>query len=248
MNETDMMKGLMLISSLDNCNDTANSRGEVPPPPEKPCPQTAAVIRLPEPGLLDDKEMSFLELIELRATIRNFSDKPITLKELSFMLWCTQGVKMMNPNGTTIRNVPSAGARHALETYLYLGNVEGVEPGIYRFLALGHALETITTEPEQTAKFLAAFKSKAVVDKCAAVFLWVAEYDRMTYKFGQRACRYVFLDAGHVCQNLYLAAYTQQIGTCALGSFNETEIGEILALNSDNEFPLYGAAVGKPEL
>lgn len=248
MNEIEMMKGLMLISQLDNCNDTKMSRGEMPPLLEKPCPQDAKFLRLPEPELLDDTEMSFLELIELRATIRLFSDKPITLKELSFMLWCTQGVKMVTEQGTTMRNVPSAGARHAFETYLYLNKVEGAEPGIYRFLALGHALQLITTNKEEIEKFVGAFKSRGIVEKSAVTFLWVAEYDRMTWRFGHRSCRYIFLDAGHVCQNLYLAAYTQKIGTCALGAFYEDKLAEVLRLDNENEFPIYGASVGKPEI
>ena len=248
MTELEMMKGLMLISKLDNCNEPPMSRGAVQPPPEKAPADDKEFIRLPEPGMLDDKEMSFLELIELRETVRSYSDKLLTLKELSFLLWCTQGVKGMMENGTTMRNVPSAGARHAFETYLYLDRVEGVERGIYRFLALGHALQVVTKEPAEIEKFLGAFKSKPVVDNCAALFLWVAEYDRMTYRFGHRACRYIFIDAGHVCQNLYLAGYTQRIGTCALGAFDEDVLNEVLSLDTENEFPIYGAAVGRPAM
>ena len=243
-----MMKGLMMISSLDNCNDTKKAQGLMPPPPEKAPARDKEFVQLPEPGLLDDKELSFLELIELRETVRCYSDKPLSQKELSLLLWCSQGVKGMTEWGTTMRNVPSAGGRHAFETYLYLRRVEGIEPGIYRFLALGHALQLVTKDEAEIEKFISAFKSKGVVENCAALFLWTAVYDRMTYQFGHRSARYIFLDAGHVCQNLYLAAYTQMTGVCALGAFYEDKLCEVLGLDGENEFPVYGAAVGKPEL
>jgi hypothetical protein len=184
------IKRFLKATDLKEGHPTEAERQIPPPPPEAPVPQDARVLRLPEPGLLPDKEVNFLELVEMRASIREYSDKELTLQELSFLLWCTQGVKMATENGGTMRTVPSAGARHAFETYLL-------------------------------------------------------DYRRMNHRYGPRSARYIFLDAGHVCQNLYLSAYTHQIGVCAIGAFNDDALNAALGLDGENDFAVYGATVGK---
>ena len=230
---------------LENCQDTARSRGEQPPVPEVPYAAAAKLIELPEPELLPDQEVNFLELIELRSTVREYSGKDLSLKELSFLLWCTQGVKMGLPGGGTMRNVPSAGARHALETYLYLKRVEGLEPGLYRFLPLEHALLLVDPAAERLEAVADGFKAGAMVRNSAVTFIWTAELQRMEYMFGARAWRYLFLDAGHVCQNLYLAAQTRQIGVCAVGAFYDDKLNAALALDGTQRFAVYAATAGK---
>lgn len=216
-----------------------------PPPPESPVPQDARVLRLPEPGLLPDKEVNFLEMIEMRASVREYSDKELTLQELSFLLWCTQGVKMALENGGTMRTVPSAGARHAFETYLLVHRVEGIPAGLYRFLALGHALLPIANGEEADEALLPCFRAQNMVKNSAVTFLWCADYRRMNHRFGPRSARYIYLDAGHVCQNLYLAAYTHRIGVCAVGAFDDGPLNAALGLDGENDFAVYGATVGK---
>ena len=94
------------------------------------CEMKGDIVRLPEPDLLPDKEINFLELIELRASRRQYTEEPLTKAELSYLLWCTQGVKMVCEGGGTLRNVPSAAALHPLTTLLYLQNVEDVPAGL----------------------------------------------------------------------------------------------------------------------
>lgn len=218
-----------------------------PPPPEKLCTtnELNKVIRLPEPDLLPDKSLNFLEMIELRSTIRAYSNDKLTKKELSYLLWCTQGVKMLTPKGLTKRNVPSAGSRHAFETYLLIQNVEGFECGIYRFLALGHALLPLSFNETDIAKIYQAFNFDKKVKDGAVVFLWSAVLERMSYKFGKRALRYLLIDAGHICQNLYLAAYSLQLGVCAIGAFDDELLQQGLNLNGREDLVLYTATVGK---
>ena len=144
-----------------------------------------------------------------------------------------------------MRTVPSAGARHAFETYLYLQRVEGLAPGLYRFLPLEHALVELSLDSACLSAVPAAFKLPALVEQSAVTFLWAAVAARMEYLFGLRAYRYLFLDAGHVCQNLYLAAHTLQLGTCAIGSFDDQRINAALALDGEAEFLNYAASVGK---
>ena len=225
---------------------TGDNVTSAPPPSEKPAPPGAELIKLTEPGLLDDVPVNFLEVIELRASVRRYSDAPLTMKELSFLLWCTQGVKMETSQGMTLRNVPSAGARHALETYLLLQRVEGLAPGLYRFLALEHALLPIDIGEEALEKLFPCFMGPGMIRGSAMTFLWAADLGRMRCRYGRRSARFLFLDAGHVCQNLYLAAQTVGIGVCAIGAFYDDELNAALHLNGCDDFVVYGATVGKP--
>ena len=245
MTESDFIKFFLMETAQDNIKPHTD---EVRPPLEQPCPSNAQILRLPEPELLPDVSINFLELIELRSSVRQFSEKSITLNQLSFMLWCTQGVKMVLPQGVTMRNVPSAGASHAFETYLLIQRVEGLKPGLYRFLALGHALQVIRLGEDVIEEAAPLFNAKNMVHDSAVTFLWTADLKRMSYKYGLRGTRYLSLDAGHVCQNLYLAAYVQKIGTCALGAFDDISLNAFLGLDGENDFIVYGASVGKAQM
>lgn len=200
------------------------------------------LVQIPEPDFLDDVEGSFLELIELRSSVRQYTGGEMSAKQLSFLLWCTQGVKMVTDR--TVRNVPSAGGRHALETYLLIRNVEGIAPGVYRFLAIEHLLVKVGGEDIMDA-IASRGCIQPIVKTASVVFFWVAQADRMTWRFGERGYRYLMLDAGHVCQNLYLAAGAIKFGACAIGAFDDDAMNEILGLDGENQFVLYGASVGK---
>lgn len=229
--------------------ESARRKNGEPPPAEKQPPEGAKLLPLPEPELLPDTQVNFLELIELRTTQRKYSGESLNLKELSYLLWCTQGVKMAMPNGGSRRNVPSAGARHAFETYLFVQRVDGLPAGFYRFLAFEHALlplRELSATTDAREAFLSSFHSRPVVENSAVTFVWAAEPERMLYPYGARGIRYLYLDAGHVCENLYLAAESMRLGACALGAFEDEQLGTALGMDQANgEFAIYGAAVGK---
>ena len=241
----DIFKSLREAALVNNNLNTRRTTDEPAPLPQKPYPPDSQLIRLPEPDYLEDREVSFLELMELRSTIRLYSAEKLSLKELSYLLWCTQGVKSVLPNGTTRRTVPSAGARHAFETYLFIDKVEGVKPGLYRFLALEHALLPVDTCEGAKERLSRGFNRLNMYNECAVTFIWSAVLDRMDYFFGGRSLQYLFLDAGHVCQNLYLACYTLDVGCCAIGHFNDEELNGELGLDGEEEFVVYAAHVGK---
>lgn len=241
----DIFKALREASLVKNNLNTRKINHEEVPIPQKPYPEDAQLIALPEPDYLEDKEISFLELMELRSTVREYSERPLTMKELSFLLWCTQGVKMVLPAGATKRTVPSAGARNAFETYLYIDKVEGLEKGLYRFLAFEHALLPVELGDGVKERLQKGFNKINMYDASAVTFMWAAVLDRMDYAFGGRSLQYLYLDAGHVCQNLYLACYTQEIGCCAIGHFNDEELNRELGLDGEEEFMVYAAHVGK---
>jgi SagB-type dehydrogenase family enzyme len=217
---------MMGQARLDYMKDSAWKRGTAKkidnlPPFELPYAKDAVLIDLVDPDVLPDAQVNFLEMIEVRSTLRQYDDtKELSNKELSYLLWCTQGVKMVMQT-KTIRNVPSAGGRNALETFLYIRRVEGIKPGLYRFLPLEHKLLLVSDAEDIEEKICSQFSTVGVANNAAVVFLWTAVYERMDCMFGERAYRYIYLDAGHVCQNLYLAAQTMHIKVCALGAFDD---------------------------
>lgn len=234
----------MEASKCGNCG-VSDRQKQLPPPAAELPYDEAALILLPEPDMLEDCQVNFLELVELRTSVRAYHGGGLTLKGLSYLLWCTQGVKMAMPTGASLRNVPSAGARHALETYLYLRWVEGLAPGLYRFVPLRHALVPVNLTEGLEEKLPAAFLGQQTPANCAALFMWSAVLERMVYAYGTRAYRYLHLDAGHACQNLYLAAQTIQFGVCAMGHFDDDKVNELLGIDGGAQFAIYAAAVGK---
>lgn len=151
--------------------DTPLKQGAPVPPPEKPVAPGTKVIALPEAELLPDQQVDFLEMIELRASVRSYKDEPITRKELAFLLWTTQGVKMPAAKGGSMRTVPSAGARHAFETYLYVQRVEGLAPGFYRYLAFEHLLLPLHLDEAAGERFTSAFRARDAVSQLSLIHI-----------------------------------------------------------------------------
>lgn len=223
---------------------SGKKKGEPMPPLELPCRSGAGMVQLPAPDLLKEQQVNFLELVELRTSVRNYHHTPLSLSDLSYLLWCCQGVKTVMPEGT-LRNVPSAGARHAFETYVLVHDVEGLAPGLYRFLALEHVLVEENLSADITGNIKAGFLNQKMVAMSSATFIWTAVAKRMSWLYGDRGYRYLHLDAGHVCQNLYLAANTLHFGACAMAAFDDERLNQALGLDGVEQFAIYGASVGK---
>lgn len=202
------------------------------------------LIDLPLPDRLPTRNVELLELIELRTSVRSYRKQALSLEELSYLLWCTQGVKQVT-SVATFRTVPSAGARHAFETYLLINNVEGVKPGLYRFLAIDHKLVEVSVEPNIADDIMAACLGQNFVKTSAVTFIWTAVAYRMKWRYGERAYRYMHLDAGHVCQNLYLASESIGCGVCAIAAFSDDHINSVLGIDGEEQFTVYVATVGK---
>jgi SagB-type dehydrogenase family enzyme len=235
----------MLQTRYENLQPTGQMLEKPQPPLELAYDRNAPVIDLPLPETFPEININLLEFIELRTSVRNYSGKPVSLPELSYLLWCTQGVKTVIPAKATFRTVPSAGARHAFETYLLVNQVEGLEPGLYRFLAMEHKLQAVSFEEGMAAAVTEACLRQRQVANSAVTFIWTAAAERMTWKYGDRGYRYLHLDAGHVCQNLYLAAESVGCGVCAIAAFNDELLNTVLDLDGDRHFAVYVAAVGK---
>ncbi len=220
--------------------------GVTQPPLQLPVPEEATLIPLPDPKLPEDASFDLFDALEKRRSLREYSAQPLSLVDLSFLLWATQGVREVTDRPATSRPVPSAGARHAFETYLLINRVGDLKPGLYRYSALEHALIELDLPAEVVTGVASACRnSKPLCETSAVTFLWVAVSERMTWKYSERGIRFLHLDAGHVCQNLYLAADAISCGACAIGGFNDEEVNPLLGLDGEDHFVIYIATVGK---
>lgn len=226
LTESDQMKGL-------------------PQPPLEWDWEEDRLIDLPAPKELQINELDLTRAIVQRRSVRTYSEEQLSLEELSYLLWCTQGVKEVIPRLVTLRTVPSAGARHAFETFILVNRVQGLEPGLYRFAASQHKLLPVKIGTELAEEITQACLNQRFVAKSAVTFIWAADVYRMAWLYGERGYRYLLLDAGHVCQNLYLAAEAVDCGACAIAAFADDQLNEILSLDGDNAFVVYLAACGK---
>ncbi len=215
------------------------------PPLELGCPPEAHTVPLPAPSSIHVPDVDLRSAIERRRTLRAYSDQPLTLEELAFLLWCTQGVKKVTQRPVTYRTVPSAGARHAFETYLLCNRVEGLAPGLYRYAAIEHVLLEVDLDPEITDKLTQGCEDQEQVRNSAVTFFWVAVVERMYWRYSDRAYRYLHLDAGHVCQNLYLSAEAIGCGVCAIAAFDDDCLNPVLGVDGEEMFVIYLASLGK---
>ena len=203
------------------------------------------IIPLPEWKKINIMPDDIETIIDRRKSIRNYKQVNVSLPELSYLLWCTQGVKKRISDIATIRTVPSAGARHALETTLLVNRVEGLESGFYRYLSLGHQLATLKKDKSVVDEIVKASFDQNFIRYSAITFIWSAVIYRMKWRYGERAYRYIFLDAGHVAQNLYLSAEAIGCGVCAIAAFSDDDMNRILGLDGKEQFVIYMATVGK---
>ncbi len=226
--------------------ETDQKRKAPHPALQKPYPETAQLTDLPAPDVAGLGQMPLGEAMRRRRSRRKFTDEPLTLAELSFLLWATQGVSEIIRNGiATFRTVPSGGARHPFETYLFANRVTGLERGLYRYLALEHKLYLLRTDPEMEHQVSDVCNSQSFVGSGAAAFFWTAIPYRTEWRYSFVAHKIIALDAGHVCQNLYLACEALGAGTCAIGSYDQAKLDAFLGVDGKDEFAIYVAPVGK---
>jgi len=225
---------------------TDQSRGVPAPPVEKPFATDATRVDLVSVG-----PWRRIGRVDLQSAIRNrtsrrsFSNQPLTLEELSFLLWATQGIRERIDSGTALRTVPSAGARHALETYLCVFHVEGLDAGFYRYLPLEHQLLFEFREERASEKLAEASLGQDFVGESAVTFIWTAIPYRMEWRYDLAAHKVIAIDAGHVCQNLYLACEAIGGGTCAVAAYHQELMDRLLRVDGNDEFVIYLAPVGK---
>jgi SagB-type dehydrogenase family enzyme len=227
--ETDQMKGLPV------------------PPIQKPYSKDAELIDLINPEKFTLGNMSLMEAIRNRRSRRNFTQESLTLEELSFLLWATQGVETLVHNGlVTIRTVPSGGAMHPFETYLLVNRVNGLNPGLYRYLALSHKLLKLGSEGvDLPSRINEAANGQNFIGESAVVFVWTVRPYRTEYRYGEDSLKDILISVGHVCENLYLACESIGVGTCAIVAYNQKLLDSLVDVDGEDEIALYLAPVGR---
>jgi SagB-type dehydrogenase family enzyme len=224
--------------------ETDQTKGLPQPPIELGYDKTKSIIDLPAPKDVKVDAIDLREAIEKRVSVRSYAKSPISLEELSWLLWCTQGVKGVTDRPSTLRMVPSAGSFHPFETYLLVNRVEGLSPGLYRFLAIEHKLVEVSLEPDLADRITEACWRQLWVKESAVTFLWTLVVDRIIWRYRKRGLRNL-IEAGHVCQNLYLSAEAVRCGVCAIGGFGDKKINDILGIDGEEQAVVYIATVGK---
>lgn len=228
---------------------TDKIKGLPKPPIVKPYTSISPIINLPKVSEDVVKRQNIYECIKDRRSTRFYSEESLSLTELSYLLWATQGITGTNKAGLTLRTVPCSGATHTFETYLFITRVDGIQKGVYRYLPVDHQLlfmfdlddidqhiDAITLDQP----FVPNFAKKAAV-----VFAWSTTPYRSEWKYDISAHKKILIDVGHVCQNLYLASESIGAGACAIGIYDQKLIDEVLDLDGEEEFVLYLGAVGK---
>ena len=162
--------------------------------------------------------------------------------DLAQLLWACQGITAQ-AGPYYLRAAPSAGALYPIETYLAIERVDGIEPGLFHFDALGFQLEKLTDQPPGRVVAHGAL-DQVFMAKGAVIFIWTAVLRRTMGKYGHRALRYICMDVGHICQNLLLAAVALGFDACPVAAFYDDEINEFLGVDGEEESVVYMAAVG----
>ena len=201
------------------------------------------IIKLPKPKL--ESKVSVEEALQGRRSTRFYKNGPLSLSEVSQLLWAAYGVtKKMSGFRGGLKTAPSAGATYPLEIYLVAGNVTDLLKGIYRYIPENHTLKKVYTG-DKRSELCAAAHGQSMVRNAPASIVYTAIYERATGRYGVRGKdRYVCMDLGHSAQNVYLQAYTLGIGTCAVGAFDDNAVKSVMPI-SKNEFPLYIMPLGK---
>jgi SagB-type dehydrogenase family enzyme len=199
------------------------------------------VIHLPEPNRKGGGGL--WGILSKRRSRRGYPDSPLSIENLSQLLWASQGMTDTEDR-YALRTAPSAGALYPVETYLFARNISGLKPGIYHYAVLRHALELVK-DGDFTQKLQSAGMDQMMFSSAAVTFAWSAVFARSRNKYKDRAYRYIYMDCGHIAQNLGLACECLSLGFCPIGAFYDDEINDLVGLDGENESVIYLATAGK---
>lgn len=217
-----------------------------PPLFQQPYPEDAKLIDLIQPEEFTIGKTPFLDLVNSRISRRKYTEEPILQEELSFLLWCTQGVKKVLKSRLGVkRTVPSAGAKSPLETYLVVNRVEGLKPGLYRYISFTHQLMFIKQIDDAEEKIGELAFNQKFVGRAPLIFFWTAVPYRTEWRYTILSHKFIAVDLGIVSQNLYMACEAINLGTVAIGYYEQNKMDEFFELNTDEEFVVLLAPVGK---
>jgi SagB-type dehydrogenase family enzyme len=203
-----------------------------------------AAAKVELPSFEPSQPMALDQALRQRKSIRDFQDRPISLGQLSYLLWASSGIQRVE-DGYEFRTAPSAGALYPIETYVVAHNVKALEPGVYHYGIKAHQLEQLQ-QRDFRRPIAAAALGQPTCATAAAVFVWSAIFKRCKWKYGQRAYRYIYLDAGHIAENLALAAVSINLGTCEIGALFDDHVNAIVGIDGIEESVICMAVLGFP--
>ena len=221
-----------------------------PEPPLVKPPMTASVLPLPRDFERLPIQQDFLRIINGRKSHRVYTQEPLSLLALSYLLWCSQGVKKLRGRAyATLRTVPCGGARHEFECYLALQRVEGLADGLYHYLPMTHKLERLPDTGELQPLISESLQGQSWAAKANAVFYYSCVFYRAEWRYGIYAHPVILMDSGHITQNLYLAATSIGLGGCAIAAVDERCANRAFDLDGEEESIFYAMPVGtvRPE-
>lgn len=217
----------------------------LPQPPLVKAPVSDVLIDLPMDFKPLGLEKNLMNVIFNRCSSRVYTDEPLTLLELSFLLWATQGIKgIRGRKYATLRTVPCGGARHPFETYLLVRKVEGLEPGCYHYLPMTNQLEYLGAVENIESVLNESLCDQRWAMKSSVVFYWSFVPYRTEWRYGIFSHRGSLIDMGHVGENLYLACSATNLGTCGIGAYAQNLCDELFGLDGEDEYIIYTETVG----
>lgn len=186
-----------------------------------------------------------LQVFNQRVSHRVYTKEHMTLLQLSYLLWTTQGIKSIRgDNYATLRTVPSGGARHEFETYLVINNIDGLKQGAYHYLPMTHQIEFLSSTEDMDHKISDALNGQTWANAANVIFFWSVIPYRSEWRYSFFAHRIILVDIGHVCQNLYIASESIGLGTCAIGAFERLSCDALFGLDGKDEFTILASPVG----
>ncbi len=242
MSELKKTTGYLFLQESKLARETIGSAARPAIPPAEPFKRYPSAEKVLLPRRWDGERTNIWQVLQHRRSARRYTQGTISLADLALLLWASQGVTAQ-AGPYYLRTAPSAGALYPIETYVAADRVSGVEPGLFHFDVRGFQLERLESG-RVIKRVAAAALDQAFVSSASVVFIWSAVLPRTMSKYGNRGLRYVFMDAGHVCQNLLLAADALGLGACPVGALFDDELNEILGVDGQEETAVYIAPVG----
>ncbi|MCL2008113.1 MAG: SagB/ThcOx family dehydrogenase [Treponema sp.] len=227
--------------TTDPMSDTDQLR-EVPMPPIENAFDESKLIALPEPKTANLKKRDIFQVLEERQSRRKLGGGPISMADLSFLLWACFGKRDI-VNGRILRIVPSGGSRHPFETYFYADKVTGLEQGLYRYIATKNSVILVSKKEGLKDELNTGIKGQWF--NCAVAIFWVFIPYRCEWRYTHHSHKISLIDVGHIGQNAYLGAEALGIGCCTIGAYLQ-EIDKVLGVDGENEFCVYAGVFGPP--
>ncbi len=213
-----------------------------PPLVKEPMREESIALPLDFENLEIDND--FLHVINSRKSHRVYTQEKMTIRQLSYLLWCSQGVKgIRGKSYATLRTVPCGGARHEFECYMAIQNVDGLQDGLYHYLPMNHRIELLSDDLTRDM-ITASLQQQAWASRANAVFYFSFVAYRAEWRYGILAHRMIMADAGHITENLYLAATSISLGGCAIGSVDGKLCNGMFELDGEEEYVIYAMSVG----